>query len=145
MATTAPISIFDFIEQRKVLVDALADSLSLASACVVGFDADGLESRIAQQQKLCVELSQLDQGIAAVRQRISESSQESMASSRELQKALSSLREAQSRLQRLNDRHQILLERSRRTVNALIRSYQTFAAGLYEDPAKSPRLMREAV
>lgn len=131
--STATIATLDFIEQRTALLNALAEALSSASSSVIGFDLDGLEARIAQQQKLCLEISQLDQQIVAVQQRAAQATPVSAS----LPQAVSRLHEAQARVKFLNHQHQLLLQRSRRTVNALQRSYQTFAADLYDNPAST--------
>jgi hypothetical protein len=99
---------------------------------VVGFDLEGLERRISEQQKFCTEIALLDRQVDLVRLCADLAGSED----ENLSNALGLLREAQARVKLLNDRHQVLLRRSHRTVNALMRSYQTFAANLYEDPAR---------
>ena len=140
---TAEISISDFVQQRTLLLNALSEALSAASTSVIGFDLGRLESRIAQQQKLCAEIAELDQHVDAVQRRMAQASRSPSGVSMAFSDTVSRLREAQARVKSLNDQHQMLLQRSRRTVNALMRSYQTFAADLYENPAKRQRAAGE--
>ena len=130
---TAAISILEFVEQRTALLQALSEALSAAGASVTSFDLDGLEARIAQQQQLCAKIAGLDRQVNAVQKRILLAGS---SSSPALQQATVRLREAHSRVRFLNEQHQLLLHRSRRTVNALMRCYQTFAADVYENPAR---------
>ena len=130
---TAAISILDFVEQRTALLQALSEVLSAAGASVTSFDLGGLEACIAQQQQLCMRIADLDRQVNAVQKRILLAGS---SCSPALHQATVRLRETQARVRFLNDQHQLLLRRSRRTVNALMRSYQTFAADLYENPAR---------
>ena len=137
-------NLLDLFERRIALLNSLAEALSGASASAVAFDIDGLESRIAQQESLCDEIRSLDAGLDRMQNRCarqaslgaaSVSIPASAAAANELQRAASRLREAQARVKVLNESHQALLRRSRRTVNALLRSYHTFAMDVYSNPA----------
>ena len=134
----------DLLEQRISLLGALADALVSAQAGVVSFDMDGLEARIAGQQRLCSEISALDPELDRVQLQCAAQLKLSTAlqavapsESSRIPEALARLRVVQSRVQELNAAHQALLRRSRRTVAALLNSYHSFAL-TYADPA-APR------
>lgn len=133
MITTSTPSALEFVEQRTALLAALSEALSAATSSVVGFDLPGFEARIAEQQKLCTAIAELDRQASMTRRRIELKGD---ITSPALMDAISRLREAQARVDLLNRQHQALLQRSRRTVRALMRSYQSFAADLYENPAQ---------
>ncbi len=140
----SPASILQLIERRTVLLHALSEALTAASASVVGFDLEGLESRIADQQKLCLEVAALDLQMNELQSRLAKSFSPRISSTPELTLAISRLHEMQARVRFLNQSHQMLLQRSRRTAAALLNSYQSFIAETYEDPA-SLRTSREAL
>jgi hypothetical protein len=132
----APISIRQFVERRTALLISLADALSAASASVVGFDLDGLEARITDQQQLSAEVARLDSQMNEIHSRFAVSPYAQSTALPGFVEAIARLREAQTRVSRLNQSHQLLLERSRRTASALLRSYQTFIADTYENPVR---------
>ncbi len=140
----SPPSILQLIERRTVLLHALSEALSAASVSVVGFDLEGLESRIADQQKLCVEVAALDSQMNELQSPLAKSFSPRISSTPELTLALSRLHEVQARVRFLNQSHQMLLQRSRRTATALLNSYQSFITETYEDPV-SLRTSREAL
>jgi hypothetical protein len=133
----------DLLERRIVLLGNLADALKVSSADVVALDISGLESRIIEQERLCLEIHalgpQLDrvQRQCASQLRGSSSSQGvalASTSSEKIFGAIQRLQKIQETVKHLNDAHQALLRRSRRTVGALLNSYHSFAM-TYSDPA----------
>lgn len=141
--TTETQRYLELLEQRIALLGSLAASLTAASVSLVSFDVDTLEERITEQEKLCASIGSLDTEIDAVQRRcqsqlVSGAPQEGSAafdsSSYRLRETILRLNQAQSAVKQLNDAHQILLRRSRRTANALLNSYHSFAA-TYANPA----------
>jgi len=136
----------DLLEQRIVLLGSLANALVSAGASISAFDIDGLEARIATQQQLCAEISALDSQIDAVQRhcaervtlpRVNDISLTGAPENSPMRQTLARLPAVQSSVKQLNDAHKILLQRSRRTVGALLNTYHTFAM-TYADPA-APR------
>ena len=136
----------DLLEQRIVLLGSLANALVSAGASISAFDIDGLEARIATQQQLCAEISALDSQIDAVQRHCAERvtlphvndiSITGAPENSPMRQTLERLQAVQSSVKQLNDAHKILLQRSRRTVGALLNTYHTFAM-TYADPA-APR------
>ena len=136
----------DLLEQRIVLLGSLANALVSAGASISAFDIDGLEARIATQQQLCAEISALDSQIDSVQRhcaervvlpRVNDISLTSAPENSPMRQTLARLQAVQSSVKQLNDAHKILLQRSRRTVGALLNTYHTFAM-TYADPA-APR------
>jgi len=136
----------DLLEQRIGLLGSLADALVSAGASISAFDIDGLEARIITQQQLCAEISALDSRIDAVQRHCAEqiaspsTNKISPATTPEnspMRQTLKRLQAIQSSVKQLNEAHKILLQRSRRTVGALLNSYHTFAV-TYADPG-APR------
>jgi hypothetical protein len=147
--TTESQHFLDLLEQRVALLTSLAESLSAASSSLVSFDIDSLESRIAQQERLCTDIRALDTqidrvqrqcatqlGASATPSAVSNSAPD--AGTLRLRETSARLTKIQSTVKQLNDAHRILLRRSRRTVSALLNSYHSFAP-TYSDPA-SPRV-----
>lgn len=135
------------LERRIALLGSLAEALSAASSSTVAFDIDGLEARIAEQERLCNEIRSLDSQLDAMQRHcagqavlngISTSVAPAVSGSADLQSAAVRLKQVQTRVKELNDAHQALLRRSRRTVSALLRSYHRFASGTYSNPS-APR------
>ena len=140
------------LERRIALLGSLAEALSAASASAVAFDIDGLDARILQQETLCSEIQSLDGRLDRVQHHCanqlslsagSRSIPSSGADAAALQNAANRLREVQSRVKQLNKAHQALLRRSRRTVGALLRSYNSFAMSTYSNPGATPVLVGE--
>jgi hypothetical protein len=134
----------NLLEQRITLLGSLADALVSARADVVGLDINGLEARIAGQQRICLEISALDPEIDRFQRQCAahldlSSAQMPFTSSESsrIPEALARLRAVQSSVQELNAAHQALLQRSRRTVAALLNSYRSFSM-TYVDPS-APR------
>ena len=133
----------ELLEQRIALLGSLADALVSARSDVVSFDLDGLEARIAKQERLCVEIRSVDARIDQVQRQCAaqlhpvpgELPTDSPRHDRlRMRETLTRLQEIQARVQRLNHVHQSLLRRSRRTVGALLNSYHSFAM-TYSDPS----------
>jgi hypothetical protein len=133
----------ELLEQRIELLGSLADALVSARSDVVSFDLDGLEARIAKQERLCVEIRSVDVRIDQVQRQCAaqlhpvpgEPPTDAVRHDRRrMRETLTRLQEVQASVQRLNDAHQLLLRRSRRTVNALLNSYHSFAM-TYSDPS----------
>ena len=136
----------DLLEQRIVLLGSLANALVSAGASISACDIDGLEARIATQQQLCAEISTLDSQIESVQRhcaervalpRVNGISLTGAPENSPMRQTLARLQAVQSSVKQLNDAHKILLQRSRRTVGALLNTYHTFAM-TYADPA-APR------
>ena len=135
----------DLLEQRLSLFASLATGLTAARTDLVALDLTGLEARIADQERLCQDISALDLQLARLQDQcathIRSSSTQSASSltneeSTRREAILTSLTRAQENVRRLNREHQALLRRSRRTVSALLNSYHSFAA-TYANPAAS--------
>ena len=130
----------ELLEQRIALLGQLAESITAASTNLVSFDVGSLESRIAEQEKLCADVRALDSHIDRVQRQCKVHLAPSAAGiaadpeTRRLQETGARLSKIQSTVRQLNDTHQMLLRRSRRTASALLNSYQSFA-GTYGDPA----------
>lgn len=136
--------LLSLLEKRIALMASLSGAFVAARADIVSLDIGGLESRIGCQELLCGEIRALDPHIDRLQKRcaarISEASAPADApqspESVRMRETLQTLRDAQCRLRRLAAEHQALLRRSRRTVGALLNSYQTFAE-TYADPASA--------
>lgn len=136
--------LLSLLEKRIVLMASLGDALVAARMDMVSLDIDGLQSRIGGQERLCVEIRSLDGQIDRVQKccasRIAESSASVHApqtpESLRIRETMQALQKSQSRLRQLTAEHQALLQRSRRTVGALLNSYLSFSE-TYADPAAS--------
>jgi hypothetical protein len=133
----------ELLEQRIVLLGSLSDALLASRTDVVSFDLDGLEARIADQDRLCGEIRSLDALIDQLQLQCAAhlsvgpdkfATDTPTPDNRRLHETLDRLHKAQVRVKQLNDAHQILLRRSRRTVGALLNSYHSFAL-TYSDPS----------
>jgi uncharacterized coiled-coil protein SlyX len=136
----------DLLERRLALLGSLASALAAARTDVVALDITGLESRIADQEKLCAEIRSLDAHLDRVQQQCATHAvapaPASDSNSLRCRETLARLAQAQATVKRLNDEHRALLRRSRRTVNALLNSYHSFAM-TYANPA-NPHPSRSA-
>lgn len=131
----------ELLEQRIALLDSLSDAFLAARTDVVSLDLDGLEAGIADQNRLCGEIGSLDSHIVQCAAHLSAAPDKSATETpdhdkRRLRESLDRLHQAEIRVKQLNDAHQILLRRSRRTVGALLNSYQSFAL-TYSDPSSA--------
>jgi len=128
----------DLLERRLVLLGSLASALAAARTDIVALDIPGLESRIADQEKLCAEIRSLDVQLDRVQNQCTTHAiapaRASDPGSLRCCEVLARLAQAQATVKRLNDEHRALLRRSRRTVTALLNSYRSFAM-TYADPA----------
>lgn len=132
---------FELLEQRISLLGSLAEALMAARLDVVSLDITGLEHRISEQDRLCTQIRKLDSELDRVqRQCASVLSMSPTApgiptpDTQRLRDLSSRLNTVQSTVKQLNAAHQMLLNRSRRTASALLRSYQSFAE-TYSDPS----------
>jgi hypothetical protein len=133
----------ELLEQRIALLGLLSYALLAARSNVVSFDLDGLEARIADQERLCVQIRSLDTSIDPLQVRcaahlgLSSGNPATHTPNQDnlrLRETLHRLQAVQILVKQLNEAHQILLRRSRRTVGALLNSYHSFAL-TYSDPA----------
>ncbi|HTQ60235.1 MAG TPA: hypothetical protein VMI32_08430 [Candidatus Solibacter sp.] len=132
------------LEERLALLGSLATALTAARLDIVSLDINGLEARISEQENLCNQIRSLDVQLDRV-QRLcvahigAPSIQPAAAISDEFavrrRAILVRLSRVQATVKQLNDEHQALLRRSRRTVSALLNSYQTFAM-TYSKPSQ---------
>lgn len=134
----------ELLEERLALLGSLAAALSAARTDIVSLDINGLEARIAEQEKLCTQIRLLDTQLDRVQRQCSShiggvsgkvfgSAQDSEITRR--RETLNRLACVQASVKRLNEEHQALLRRSRRTVSALLNSYHSFAL-TYSDPSR---------
>jgi len=130
----------DLLERRLALLGSLASALTAARTDIVALDIAGLESRIADQDKLCAEIRSLDAHLDRVQQQCATHAvapaPASDPDSLRCREILARLSQAQATVRRLNDEHRALLRRSRRTVHALLNSYHSFAM-TYANPSDS--------
>jgi hypothetical protein len=135
----------ELLEQRIALLGNLAQSLSAATTGLVSFDLDSMESRIAEQERLCIDIRALDGEIDGVQRQCAAHLTASPnkipraapdPAALRLRETMDRLGKIQSTVKHLNDAHQVLLRRSRRTVGALLNSYHSFAM-TYADPSVS--------
>ena len=123
----------NLLEQRIALLGSLAEALVSARSSIGAFDIDGLESRIANQQQLCTEISALDSQIDSVQRqcaaRIAAAAPAGRASRQDasspqsdspvlpensnMRETLARLHAVQSSVQQLNDAHKIRSEERR--------------------------------
>lgn len=139
----------NLLEQRIALLGSLTDALNAARADVVQFDINGLEGRIRDQERLCLEIRTVDSRIDVVqRQCQSQLSPNADGTaladpdSVRLRDTMNRLNQVQMNVKRLNDQHRALLRRSRRTVGALLNSLQSFAS-TYSNPSSTHALAGE--
>ena len=134
----------ELLEQRIRLLGSLAAALTAARFDLVSLDINRLESRIADQQRLCAEICSLDNHLDRMQSQCAKHLAQSTgqgivsasdADSARLQETLDRLARVQASVKQLNAQHQALLRRSRRTVSALLNSYHTFSM-TYSNPAE---------
>jgi hypothetical protein len=133
----------ELLEERLALLGSLAAALTAARTDIVSLDINGLEARIAEQERLCIEVRSLDAQLDRVQRQCAAHfmGQSAPTPGRSLDTDLIRRRETLDRLNRvqatvkqLNAEHQALLRRSRRTVSALLHSYHSFSS-TYSNPA----------
>ncbi|MGB2592274.1 MAG: flagellar export chaperone FlgN [Candidatus Acidiferrum sp.] len=133
----------ELLEDRLALLGSLAEALTAARLDVMSLDIDGLEARIGEQERLCREIRSLDVQLDRVQRQCGEHVAGRAAGGRDAagdsetvrrRETLERLMRVQANVKQLNQEHQALLRRSRRTVNALLNSYHTFAM-TYSNPS----------
>jgi len=107
-----------FLEQHIHLLNALSDALVAGKSAIVNFRVADLEESIARQKHLCIQIASLNTEIR--RTCLLASSQRAAGNLPQL------LQDARNRLQSRNREHQALLQRSRRTVNAMLNGLRSF-------------------
>jgi uncharacterized caspase-like protein len=142
----------ELLEQRLALLGSLASALTAARADIVSLDISGLESRIVEQERLCVEIRSLDAQLDRVQRQCAnyigaapaQAPRGSVdADTIRRRETINRLNRAQAAVKKLNDEHRALLRRSRRTVSALLNSYHSFAM-TYANPGVSSASAGEA-
>lgn len=136
----------NLLEKRLGLLDSLASTFSAARVDVVALDLDGLHRRIGEQERLCTEIRSLDARLDEVQRQCAKHAPAESANpgdSLRCSDMLARLQQAQQNVKQLNSQHQALLRRSRRTVNALLNSYHSFAM-TYSDPTCAQAVGKEA-
>ena len=134
------IRLLNLLEQRISLLGSLSTALSAAKVDLVQLDIDSLERRIRDQELLCAQIQSLDADIdvvqirCAARVRDNETNSVSDPSSARFTDVVGRLERTQKNVRDLNEQHRELLRRSRRTISALLNSFQTFAT-TYSNPA----------
>ncbi len=123
--------IVQLLDERIQRMDELAVSLSLAAAAITACDIDSLEERIREQEKLCIAIRDLDARLESLQARRGSTQWDET-----LRIGMVRLREVQQRVKSLNSVHAELLRRSRRTVRALSRAYQSVSVEIYSNPAR---------
>jgi broad specificity phosphatase PhoE len=128
----------DLLEQRLALLGSLAAALAAARSDVVALDIDGLQARIADQERLCADIRLLDAQLNRIQRQCAAHAHAGLAAPNadgiRYRETLDRLKSAQAAVKRLNDEHRVLLRRSRRTINALLNSYHCFAL-TYANPS----------
>ncbi|HTP69351.1 MAG TPA: flagellar export chaperone FlgN [Dongiaceae bacterium] len=121
----------ELLEQRIELLNSLSATLLAARAAMTAFDVGSLEARINEQQELCGEIQKLDEQRERLQYQCAahlrmHGGDRSLPNSPELEETMHRLYQAQTTVKQLNAAHQVLLQRSRRTVTALLNSIHTF-------------------
>jgi len=121
----------EMLEQRIALLQSLSGALHAARAAVVSCDIAGFEARITEQETLCGEVIRLDAQLTILRQSCGADAQlrEPGANRRwdeKLRDAFKRLQLAGEAVKQETESHQAVVRRSRRTVTALLNSFQTF-------------------
>jgi FlgN protein len=143
----------DLLEQRISLLGLLTEALNAARADVVQFDINGLEGRIRDQERLCIEIHSIDSRINVVQRQCAtqlcahaggdaNGVATPDADSVRLRETMDRLNKVQMNVKQLNEQHRALLRRSRRTVSALLNSLQSFAT-TYSNPSATHVLAGE--
>jgi hypothetical protein len=138
----------ELLDQRIALLETLAKSLVDARQDVVGLDVNGLEARIAQQERLCEQVGALDGQLNGfAKQCLStlpsegahqlQGKMENVGIRKRLAEIHAKMQATQNRVKELNATHQLLLRRCRRTAGALLNVYAKFEV-TYAKPA-APR------
>jgi FlgN protein len=143
----------ELLEERLALLGSLATALTAARLDIVSLDIDGLEARISEQDRLCTEIRALDLQLDRVQQQctahLGPASLQAAGAPPDpafvrCRETLDRLTRVQATVKQLNNEHQALLRRSRRTVNALLNSYHSFAI-TYSNPVEVPVIVGESL
>ena len=139
----------ELLDQRIALLETLAKSLVDAWRDVVALDVNGLEARIAQQERLCDRVGALDgqlsgfakQCLGLLQSEVQAEGTNQLQSQIEnadtrarLADIRAKMQATQNRVKELNATHQLLLRRCRRTAGALLNMYAKFEV-TYAEPA----------
>ncbi|MGA2420784.1 MAG: flagellar export chaperone FlgN [Candidatus Acidiferrum sp.] len=148
----------ELLDRRIGLLGTLAESLVQVRTDIVCLDVNGLEARISQQEQLCRQVGALDGQLDKLQEQCATSLRASALAgnagvpggkeremlakqpSTQLEETRERMKSAQGRVKQLNASHQELLRRCRRTTNALLNSYATFA-NTYADPWRAGRAL----
>ena len=140
------------LERRLGLLDHLSRALADSRSDFISLDMEAVHKRISDQEQFCKQIQSLDAEITRAQVRCAEASRakpranaifwpgspnEDAATSERIRTTMERVAAAQSELRRLNDAHQAMLRRSRRTVNALLNLFQSYAP-TYSEPASLP-------
>jgi len=149
MTSPIPERYFELFRERIALLTTLADALTVARLEVISFDVAGLERRIADQQRLCTQIRAVDSELVGIQRQCASAldagaAKPGMAApdTQRLRDLTVRLSAVQSTVKQLNAAHQALLLRSRRTANALLNSYRSFAE-TYSNPAAAHAIAGE--
>ena len=134
------------LEQRLLLLRALAQQLVGCRKEFVAMDLDGMYSRIGEQEELCRQILSLHPAIESLQRtcarhmdltRVQEARQpENVAWAERLRSVMHELGEAQAEVGRLNQIHAAFLRRSRRTITMLMNFLGNYAV-TYGPPVDS--------
>jgi hypothetical protein len=113
----------EVFERKLALVRRLCNALSAAKAAIVSCKIEELEREIAEQFRLCGELQALDSNFF----RLPVSDIQGDATQGRGRELLEQLQFATTEVKRLKGEQQALVNRSRRTVNALQNALRSFA------------------
>lgn len=133
------IQIVQLLEARIFAMNEMADSLAASSAAIAACNIDGLEDCIRKQEALCASIQSMDKKLEEMQSRQRSRDRMSAVNEKEtesLRNAITRLKDVHQRVKVLNQSHAELLRRSRRTVLALSRAYQTVSADLYPNPTQ---------
>ena len=120
--TAQTISYRELLEKQIQLLDALSAALTAGTAAIVTVQIGELELCIAEQKRLCVQLASSNSEIRRAYP-LAALPQEGTRLSHDLRRRW---QDARNRLQKFNQEQQALLQRSRRTVNAVLNGFRSF-------------------
>lgn len=133
----------ELLEKRLELLGHLAQALTAARGDLTAFDLDAVERGIAKQERLCGQIRALDAGVERMQRRCAGRLEGKRATlgllggaeaAERIQAVLERVGKAQAEVQALNRSHELLLRHSRRTVQVLLNSLNSFAM-TYTAPA----------
>jgi hypothetical protein len=131
------------LEKRLLLLEALSSKLTAARADFIALDLDSIHTGLREQERICVQIRVLDSDISRTQLRYSklvglparqneiswpaDTADSENAVANKIHGTMLRLAAAQAQLKRVNDTHQCLLRRSRRSVQALLNLFQSYA------------------